>query len=153
MRRSSLAVSLCFLLAFGFTGCGNDEDTEDFAVTLAGASEVPPTGSAASGSATFKRDGNTVKFDVQVSGITAVIMAHIHSGAAGANGPIRVNLFLGPTTGALNGRLVEGTFTTSDVMTLSFDALLAEMRAGTAYVNVHTTAFPTGEIRGQVQLQ
>jgi hypothetical protein len=153
MRRSALAVSLCCILALGFAGCDSDEDTENFIATLTGAAEVPPTGSTATGSATIERDGNTVTFDVEVSGITAVTMAHIHSGAAGVNGPIRVNLFLGPTTGALTGQLVEGSFSTSDVMGISYEALLAELRAGTAYVNVHTTAFPAGEIRGQVQLQ
>ena len=35
---------------------------------------------------------------------------------------------------------------------ISFEALLEEMRAGTAYVNFHTTAYPGGEIRGQVRL-
>jgi hypothetical protein len=152
MRRSTLAVSLCLVLALGFAGCDNDEDTEKFIAALTGASEVPPTGSTGTGSATFELDGTTVTFDLQVNGITGVTAAHIHSGAAGVNGPIRVNLFLGPTTGAQNGRLVQGSFTASDVQVLSFDAILAEMRAGTAYVNVHSVAFPTGEIRGQVQL-
>jgi hypothetical protein len=35
---------------------------------------------------------------------------------------------------------------------IEFNALIEEMRAGTAYVNFHTTAYPSGEIRGQVRL-
>ena len=35
---------------------------------------------------------------------------------------------------------------------ISYAQLIAEMRAGTAYGNVHTTQFPGGEIRGQVQV-
>jgi hypothetical protein len=31
-----------------------------------------------------------------------------------------------------------------------FESLLAAMRAGVTYVNVHSTLFPPGEIRGQV---
>jgi hypothetical protein len=152
MRRSFFAVSICLLLSLGSTGC-DDEDQESFVATLSGANEVPPTGSAATGTATLERDGTQVAFTVTVNGLTAVTMAHIHSGATGVNGPIRVNLFLGPVTGTVNGELAKGTFSTTDVQTISFDALLAELRAGTAYVNVHTTAFPTGEIRGQVQLK
>ena len=52
----------------------------------------------------------------------------------------------------MNGRLVEGSFTAADVTGISFEELLAEMQAGTAYVNVHTTQFPGGEMRGQTQL-
>ena len=39
-----------------------------------------------------------------------------------------------------------------DVTGIDFNALLDEMRAGTAYVNFHTTRYPSGEIRGQVRL-
>jgi hypothetical protein len=153
MRRSALAGSLCLLLALGLAGCDDEADAEKFSATLSSANEVPSNPSTATGSATFEIEGTNVRFDLNVSGVTAVTMAHIHSGAAGANGPIRVNLFTGPTTGALTGTLASGTFTAADVQTITFDALLAELRAGTAYVNVHTTAQPAGEIRGQVALR
>lgn len=153
MRRSTLAASLCLLLALGLAACNDEDDAEEFTATLSGANEVPANASAATGSATFEVDGTNVRFQLNVSGINAVTMAHIHSGAAGVNGPIRVNLFTGPTTGSMTGTLASGNFTASDVQTITFDALLMEMRAGTAYVNVHTTALPAGEIRGQVRLQ
>jgi hypothetical protein len=155
MRRSFLAVSTCLLLTLGLSGCDDEDedDQESFIATLSGANEVPPSGSTATGTATIERDGDEVDFTVTVNGLTAVTMAHIHSGAAGVNGPIRVNLFLGPTTGTVNGQLVSGTFTATDVQTISFDVLLNELRTGAAYVNVHTTAFPAGEIRGQTALR
>ena len=31
-----------------------------------------------------------------------------------------------------------------------FDAIIEAMRAGHAYANIHTTSFPSGEIRGQI---
>jgi hypothetical protein len=46
--------------------------------------------------------------------------------------------------------LAEGTFTAADVSGISYADLLAAIRAGNAYVNVHTTLFPGGEIRGQL---
>jgi hypothetical protein len=152
MRRVTFAVPLCLMLALAMAGCDDDENSEDFRATLSAANEVPTNPSTATGTATFSRDENTVDFEVDVNGITAVTAAHIHSGAAGVNGPIRVNLFLGPTTGNLSGTLVEASLTSTDVMGITYEALLAEMRAGTAYVNVHTTANPAGEIRGQLAL-
>jgi hypothetical protein len=152
MYRSISAGSLCLLLALGLAAC-NDDDQEQFAATLAASNEVPPNPSAATGSATFTVEATTITFELRVNGINAVTMAHIHSGAAGANGPIRVPLFTGPTTGAVNGTLATGTITAADVQGITFDVLLTELRTGTAYVNVHTTALPPGEIRGQVQLR
>lgn len=52
----------------------------------------------------------------------------------------------------VNGILVQGTLTAADARGISFEQLLDEMRAGNAYVNVHTTQYPAGEIRGQTRL-
>jgi hypothetical protein len=152
MRHSRLDWGLCLLLALAAAGCGDDDNRSLFeASPLSGANEVPSNASGASGSAGFDVDGSTVSYSVEVRGITGILFAHVHSGAAGTNGPVRVNLFLGPQTGAVDGLLVQGTFTSSDVVGISFEDLLSEMRAGTAYVNVHTVAFPGGEIRAQLR--
>ena len=87
--------------------------------------------------------------------------AHIHSGAPGSNGDVRVTLFTGQATGGgtgtasppMTGQLATGTFTASDVQGISFETLVEEMRAGNAYVDVHTMASPDGEIRGQIRLR
>jgi hypothetical protein len=153
MRR----LATCLALALVASGCGSSQQvvappaTEFFSASLNGANQVPPSGSTATGTATFAREGNVVTFDVEVAGIVGATLSHIHSGAEGVAGPVRVNLFLGPETGPLTGRLASGSFTPADVQGISFDALLAEMRNGTAFVNVHTAAFPGGEIRGQIR--
>ena len=117
-----------------------------FAGDLRGSGEVPPTGSHAVGAflVTFGND-NSLTYEVHASqhlpGITA---AHIHRGAAGVNGPIVIGLTTSTST-FVNGRL-QGTFPPIDA------ALVNEIKANPAgfYVNVHTTAFPGGEIRGQL---
>ena len=120
--------------------------------TLSGGNEVPARATAASGSAGFTLDGDRVFYSIEVSQLNATTMAHIHSGAAGVNGPIRVFLY-GPTPATdFNGRLVEGSFTAADVTGVTFDTLLEQMRTGQAYVNVHTSLYPGGEIRGQTEL-
>jgi hypothetical protein len=153
MRHFTLVRTLSLVLALGAAGCDDEDNTPAaFTGALAASSEVPPTPSAATGSATLDFDGNaSVQYRVEVNGITGVTAAHIHSGASGANGPVRVTLFEGPASGPMNGQLAEGSFDSGDVQGISFEALLDELRNGTAYVNVHTTAFPDGEIRGQVR--
>lgn len=147
--RAVLALGLTAMLAF--SACDEDADTIDFAASpLSGQNEVPARASNASGSATFTLDGTTVTFSLSVRALNGITASHIHSGAAGVNGTIRVTLFSGATTNIADGVLASGTFTAADVTGITFDELLNEMRSGNAYVNVHTTAYPTGEIRAQV---
>jgi CHRD domain len=92
-------------------------------------------------------------------------MAHIHCGADGVNGPIGVTLFHAPPGGGpVNGILASGEITAPDPGNgcgwTTVAQVLAAMRAGNTYTNVHTNDgiappntgpgdFPGGEIRGQ----
>jgi hypothetical protein len=161
MKRNALIAVCGAILAFTMVSCNDaTEDQQLFQADLTGAGEVPPRPTAANGAVGFAVSGNTVAYSIEVNGITSVTGAHIHSGAAGANGSIRIGLFPGPgtnflptgtSTGAITGVLIQGSFTASDVTGVSFDELLNQMRNGTAYANVHTTQFPGGEIRGQIR--
>jgi CHRD domain-containing protein len=109
--------------------------------TLSPENQVPPTASNGSGTAlvTLNQGQSEVCFDITVSNLTSpVILAHIHQGAAGTNGPIVVD-FMEPVNG-LNGCVHADA------------ALIKEIRHDRAgfYVNVHTTMFPGGEVRGQL---
>jgi hypothetical protein len=143
---------MAVLLAATLGGACNSNDDEFFDAVLSPDNEVPPRASAASGVSRLTFDGTTVTYIIQVSNLNNITAAHIHSGAAGANGPVRVGFFAGPATSIAQGTLVEGSFTASDVTGIDFNTLLGEMRAGTAYVNVHSTTYPGGEIRGQTRL-
>jgi len=109
----------------------------DYRAEIAGAHEVPPSGSAACGWArvTLNPD-DSVTYDVRVLGLSATA-AHIHAGAVGVNGPVIVPLAGGPTTWSGTS----APLSAADV---------AALRAGDTYINVHTAAFPGGEVRGQV---
>ena len=123
---------------------------------LAGSKERPTAVvSTASGSATFEElpDG-TVRFKVDVAGLTGATMAHIHHAVADSAGPIAVTLFNSTTpTGSLTGTLASGTFSSSNIVLpgISLDSLLSLMRLGRTYVNVHTLLNPAGEIRAQIE--
>ena len=109
--------------------------------TLLPENQVPPTASDGSGTAlvTLNEGQGEVCWDISVSDLTSpVILAHIHQGAAGTNGPIVVD-FMEPVNG-LNG-------------CVSADAaLIKAIRQDPAgyYVNVHTETYPGGEVRGQL---
>jgi len=80
-----------------------------------------------------------VFFSGLVSPATA---SHIHTGAAGVNGPVIVS-FVTFTPNATFGSIVGGP--------LAFPAgSVADLLAGNVYFNIHTAVFPGGEIRGQL---
>ena len=108
--------------------------------TLSGANEVPANASAATGKGTFALDPITLAFrgGVVVSGVVGT-QAHVHAGAAGASGAANIPLTLDSDGSWI---VPAGTFLTADQFNL--------LRTGGLYVNVHSTAFPDGEIRGQI---
>jgi len=111
-------------------------------VTLSGANEVPPVTTQASGTGTVTvNPDKTVTVDISVSGMTATA-AHIHEGAAGANGPVIV-----PFT-----KSGDNKFTAPAGAKLT-DAQYAAYKKGDLYVNVHSAAHPGGEIRAQLKGQ
>ncbi len=116
---------------------------------------MPPVTTQAAGAGTLTfLDSATVRYEVGVSNITAVTQAHVHAGATGQNGPITVTPFTTATPAAsiAEGVLRQGDITRATRFTapFTFDSLVTRVRAGTAYVDVHTSANPDGEIRGQL---
>jgi hypothetical protein len=136
-----------------------------FVTHLTGAEEVPPVDTKAQGQVLFRlnKDGDELSFMLNVAGLENIIQAHIHCGPAGVNGSVTVFLF-GPEAGGVDvtGRLSDGTITNDNVLPIAdsatcpggiadLDDLLAQIRAGNTYVNVHTVAHPPGEVRGQLE--
>jgi len=124
---------------------------------LSGDEEVAPVITDATGQAFFmlSPDGNSLSYRLIVANITDVVQSHIHIAPAGTNGPVVAFLF-GPTGGVtVNGVLAEGTITAANLIGplagQPLSALLEQLDNGGAYVNVHTTNHPGGEIRGQLQ--
>jgi subtilisin family serine protease len=123
---------------------------------LLGANEVPPVTTDTTGSFSIRYDVDQNELDftvtVQPTATTpiTVIGAHIHVGAEGVNGPIVRDL---AASAALTLPVfVSDSLTFSGVVTPSLSAAeVAQMLAGGLYINVHTTANPAGEIRGQIE--
>ncbi len=155
----------------GVNGCGETYPEfsslrpaqKKFSATLVGTNEVPSVTTTAAGKMDLtQEDSVSILYTISTTAPTdSITMAHIHAGAAGANGPIMVWFFptelsrapgAGTATG-INGVVRVGRFTragTFFVAPYTWDSLLVRMNAGTAYANMHTRKFGGGEIRGQV---
>ena len=107
-------------------------------------------------------DGDQIHFKLITANVDGITMSHIHCGASGVNGPVVVFLFHPVPSGVdNNGVLAQGSFTAADFTPPAarpacatidtIDELVDLMASGGAYVNVHTLAFPPGEIRGQIR--
>jgi hypothetical protein len=150
MQERKIIYSICFIFLLFLFSCSENND-ENFSASLSGANEMPAVTTSATGTATFTHHGNDKSIDyfLNVSNISGAFSAHIHQGAAGENGDIVATLFNGPvTSGDFSGRLASGTLQAFSGM--SFDQLIASMKSGQVYVDVHTTQNQQGEIRGQI---
>jgi hypothetical protein len=147
MKTKYLFIAVLLLTGLEFGSCKKDTSSTTpanvtFLASLDGVSETPSTGSTATGTATFTFNPTTYELSGTVSytGLVATA-AHIHTGAIGAAGPVTIDL---------------GSNLTSPI-SLSATVLTAQeqndLLSGLFYVNVHSAAFPGGEIRGQLVKQ
>lgn len=126
----------------------------NFKAPLSGDEEVPAVDTRGTGVATFKDRAEGLVFKLNVANLDDVVAAHIHCGEVGENGPVGVTLFSGgPTSDP--GTLAQGTIAEPDADNgcdwEDLDDVVAALESGDTYVNVHTLANPSGEIRGQVR--
>ena len=162
MRKSRILVLfLAFLLVLATAGLAAASSQRNFRAHLSGDQEVPPVETLAQGQALFQLNqaGDAIHYKLIVANIEDVRMSHIHLAPAGSNGGVVAWLYPeGPPPVVIPGRtdgvLAEGTITAADLVGAlagkSISDLVDEMMAGNTYVNVHTLAVPSGEIRGQI---
>jgi CHRD domain len=150
MKRTAILLAVAASLATA--GAANAQE-QKFEAELTGAAERPtPVMTEGVGDAKFESDGTSVEFELKWDDLTSpAFAAHIHCGGPEESGPVGVTLFAGAmdTEGE-----VESSFSGPDPGNAcgwqDLDDVLAAMAAGDAYVNVHTTQHPGGEIRGQI---
>jgi len=137
--------------------------------TLSSHHEVPALATPGAGSFQAKVDvaAGTITWQLEYANLEAdALQSHIHFGQAGVNGGISAflctNLGNGPAgtlacpvrSGTLSGVITASTVigpSGQGIAPGEFAALAAAILDGTAYVNVHSTAWPGGEIRGQIR--
>ena len=131
-----LTAIIAIVFAFGLAGSAS---AQNYSATLDGLQEVPPNASPGSGIGTFTLDAfNVLSYNITFAGLVATeTAAHIHGPAsygvaAGVIFPLPVGSPKVGTVGPLNATQV------------------GYLNAGLLYVNVHSTAYTGGEIRGQI---
>ena len=140
---------------------GESHEGGHFGTHMTGAEETPSRPSSAQGQLVLSlgADGTTLSYKLLVANIEDVTQAHIHLAPPGVPGPVIAWLYpAAPPAqhipGRFQGVLAEGVITDADVVGplagQGLAGLVATIRGGNAYANVHTVQFPPGEIRGQV---
>jgi len=118
-----------------------DDPNDTFGAAMSGSNEVPPVSTSATGNykANYNRETRVLSYTVTYQGITPT-MGHIHSvtatTAAGNNGPVSIGF------STLTSPIVGQSTLTQDQQ----DAMYAKR----TYANLHTTANPNGELRGNI---
>jgi hypothetical protein len=161
----------------GLTVKAQNDESSVFRARLSTFREVGPKATGATGTflVELNEAGDALNWEFSWDGLTGPpLFAHIHFAMTAVNGPVMTFLCGGPngnpdvpakpacpqtTSGSISGKT-----TAQDILKLDapgpndvgvklhdFDALVAAIRAGDAYGNMHTPRFPGGEIRGQLR--
>ena len=147
-------------------GIGVAADSPNWSTTLTGYEENPPQSTGAGGgfTASISQDESTISWELTYVAANT-LQSHLHFGQPGVNGGISVflctNLGNGPAgTQAcpVNGGTISGIWTSADVVGPTAQGiapgelaeLIAAIRSGNVYANVHTTFATGGLIRGQL---
>ncbi|MBC7773348.1 MAG: CHRD domain-containing protein [Pyrinomonadaceae bacterium] len=130
--------TLASLVASLFITGAQSASAQTFNISLDGLQQVPPvvTTGMGTGFASYDPFEHQLSLHVEFFGLIGPeTLAHIHMAPAGSNGPIIIPLPLGSP--------IDGIFFLSDPQ-------VAALFAGDLYVNLHSTEFPSGELRGQI---
>jgi CHRD domain len=149
-----------------------------FRTELVGEKEVPPLFSESYGSALIVGNDSSLKYQINVSSLGNITGAFLFKGDETENGELLVSFLNSTKpSGVMDGKLVEGTINSSSIlvplanlttnMTLAvpgagnltnmtsavsgpskLEALIDLMNQNMTYINIHTSKFPDGELRG-----
>lgn len=158
-----LAVVVLALLSVAISGVVAANDKSRFKTTLTGYEETPSVSSAGSGefTATVDDENQTINYTLRFDNLNSdVRFAHVHFGQRGVAGGVAAFLCGGGTKPdpCVPGTTITGTITPADVQGPTgqgiapgeWSKLVAAIRSGVAYANVHSQTQPGGEIRGQI---
>ncbi len=159
------------LVILAFTALAvNAAQAETIQATLTGYQEVPSVSTVASGEfrGFISRNDDSIAYELSYSGLQGdVRQAHIHVAQPSVNGSIVIWLCgtvsnpgpggtqICPQAGTITGTIsaanvIAGSTASQQLSAGDLDEIVRAIRAGSAYVNVHTDLSTGGEIRGQI---
>ncbi len=152
---------------------GRNKGIEVYTATMKGYQEVPAVNTFATGYVTIQVDpaAETIAYKLSFDNLAgSVTQSHIHVGQPGVSGGVALWLCQTaaspapaavaaitptcPDSGAVSGTLTADNVvgpTAQLIAVGEMDDVISAIRAGVAYANVHSTAVPGGEIRGQLR--
>jgi hypothetical protein len=169
MRKIAMVATAVMVVAGTAVGL-TDDGFRRIREALSGHKEVPVISTTGSGvfTATINSAGTEIRYELKYADLEGdILQSHIHFGPPNNTGGISVwlcsNLASPPTPAGVqpcpaDPAVIEGVITAADVMGPmaqgiepgAFSELLAAIRAGKTYVNIHTSKWPAGEIRSQI---
>jgi CHRD domain len=133
----NVVLSIAAIALIGHAGAAL---ADEITVALGGNQEIPPVTTSGTGTGTLTvGPDKSIGGKVTISGMN-VTVAHIHEAAAGANGPIVI-----PLT-----KVSDNVWAVPAGAKLT-DAQYEAYRASRLYFNIHSEAYKSGEIRGQIK--
>lgn len=140
LHKSRFTLAIVALIAGALAGSAGIATAGEHKVNLSGDQEVPPVQTSATGSGTITvEDDKSVKGTITTTDIKGT-GAHIHEGAVGKNGPDIITL----------KKTSDSEWSVPSNAKLT-DAQYDAYKAGNLYVNIHSEAHPSGELRGQLK--
>jgi hypothetical protein len=139
MRKMSLLASVAVVIvAVGLSGGVAIAQVPQHHVTLTGAKETQAADPNGSGEFSWSLDGTRLCYLLTAKKIGTAAAAHIHRGAVGVAGPVRVEL-TAPNPASVGCKTISSALATA-----------LRDHPHRFYVNVHTAVFPNGAIRAQL---
>jgi CHRD domain len=130
-------------------------EDERFRAKLEGDNEIPPVQSKATAIAKFKVKGDTLTYNINVTGLSDATGAQIHKGSSSKVGDTMVDLLkTGNSSKTSTGMIIDGKFNASNIegpLAGDIPGLLSVLRTNNTYIQIQTTDHPDGEIRGQIK--
>lgn len=165
-RTTVLVALVAALIVAGLAGQAvADRSGRMMKARLIGYDEVPSVSSTGRGQllARFNADESALDYTLSYQNLegTTTAAAHIHLGQPGVNGGVSAFLCGGggkpacpPVSGSVSGTIVAADVVgpaSQGIAAGELAELIAAMRHGATYANVHTDKHPSGEIRGQIK--
>ncbi|MEW6750419.1 MAG: CHRD domain-containing protein [Candidatus Latescibacterota bacterium] len=120
----------------------------DFSAQLDLQQEVPaPPPATGTATLALNDDETELSYEIRVTGLPNISAAHFHQAAMGVVGGV-----VHPLAGTMADGVwvAQGVWSSADATGPLTAELVAQLRAGNLYVNIHTPDYPGGEIRGQI---
>lgn len=154
---SLLAISSVLILTISTSSIYAQNEVK-YNAKLQGSSVVPPVNTTAAGRAVIFVGEDTLRWKLNITGITDPTMAHIHMGEKGVNGSIIADLLDTAKIEDKSDRtIITGRITAADLegpmLGKELEDLQSAFNNATTNIDLHTKSHPNGELRGTIKIQ